>query len=198
MIYRRSYLGPLLLVLLLAPGSVARAQFMKGETVLSGGGGLLFPTGVFSDASKQGYGFQASAERVLNPSWALGVRLSFATFDAEGEATAATGLLRTRYLAIDTYGKLFLYPESWFTPYALAGFGIYPERRWSRGASADQVDDASRLGFIGGFGLSAHRQAGRTSFFTQVIYHHLPTDAQSKQFVEWAAGLRFSFGGRPF
>jgi len=185
-------------MLLLVFASGANAQYMKGETVLSGSAGILFPTGVFSDAAKSGYALAGSAERVLNPSWAVGARLSYATFDAQTAAVAATELLRTRYLFGDAYAKLFLYPESWFTPYAQAGAGVYRERSWSGSGAAEVIADASRLGFLGGFGLSVHRQAGRASFFTEVIYHHLLTDTQSKQFVEWAAGLRISFGGRPF
>jgi len=178
--------------------SVCQAQYMKGETVVSAGAGLLFPTGVFSETVKGDYSLHVSGEYVLNPSWALGARLSYLTFEAEALATVATGLLRTRYLAFDLHAKLYLYPESWFTPYAQGGLGLYADRSFSGSGPSEQIADATRLGLTGGFGLSAHRQAGRSSVFTEVIYHHLLTDSRSKQFVQWSAGLRFSFGGRPF
>jgi hypothetical protein len=198
MIRHRFYAGLWAMFFCIAAPSVGQAQYMKGETVVSAGAGLLFPTGVSSDAVKGGHSLYLSGEHALNPSWALGARISYLTFDAEAMATAATGLLRTRYLAFDLQARLYLYPESWFTPYAQSGLGLYAERNRSISGPSEQVADATRLGLTGGFGLSAHRQAGRTSLFTEVLYHHLPTDSQSKQFVQWSAGLRISFGGRPF
>jgi hypothetical protein len=195
---RRFPVGLIASVFLLAFGSSARGQYMKGETVLSGSAGLVFPTGAFNDLAKSGYGLCGSVERILNPSWAVGVRLSYATFDADTVDLVSVGPVRTRYLGGDAFGKLFLYPESWFTPYATGGGGFYRERTWTRTGGSDETTDASRLVLIGGFGLSAHRQAQRMNFFTEVLYHHALTNAVSRQYIQWNAGLRFSFGGRPF
>jgi hypothetical protein len=185
--------GMVLATLLAATG---HAQYMKSELVLGAGAGLQFPTGAFGEAVDGDHSLYMTADYVLNPSWSLGIRAAYETFDGP-ETVTATSLRRIRYLSGDVQARLFLYPESWFTPYTVAGFGMFRERAWTGAGAQEQTADRSRAGLLGGFGLSAHRQGERLSVFTEVLYHHLVT-SETRQWVQWSAGLRFSFGGRPF
>jgi hypothetical protein len=177
----------------------AQAQFMKQEIVLSAGAGLQFPTGVFESEVKTGGHVLFDGSYFLSPSWSLGLRLGQYDFRATESANAGDGYSRRRYLTVDLNAHLMLYPESWFTPYVLAGGGLAQERAWFRtGDTPEATHDIVRPEFTGGFGLSAHRQGKWWSLFTEIIYHHMPTDDGSRQYVVWTGGLRVSFGGRPF
>jgi hypothetical protein len=177
----------------------AGAQFMKQEIVLTTGAGLQFPTGVFENEVKTGGHGLVDGSYFVNPSWSLGVRAGYFNFRATESANAAAGHSRVRYLTLGLDAHLMLYPESWFTPYALVGAGISQERTWFRmGDAPEATHDVVRPEFSGGFGLSAHRQGAWWAVFTEVIYHHLPTDDGSRQYLAWTGGLRFCLGGRPF
>lgn len=174
----------------------SRAQYLKGELAAGAGVGLQFPTGAFGDLVEGDQSLYLTGDYFLNPSWAVGLRTSYQTFDAVLGAPSA-GLRRVRYLSGDAHAKLFLYPESWFTPYAVAGLGYYRERTWIGAGAAETQADRSLAGLTGGFGLSAHRQGRKWTFFTEVLYHHMMT-SDTRQFVQWSAGIRISSGGRPF
>ena len=178
---------------------MASAQYMKREITLSASGGFQYPTGEFENLAKSGSGFRGEAGFFLSPSWAINLGAAYHRYDSETEAQAATGLTGVRYLSATATASLYLYPESWFTPYTTGGLGLYKGRRWFSPGGAEVIIDHSRLGLVGGFGLSAHKEGSRVSFFSDVIYHHIITDnGSSDQSVVWNTGIRISFGGRPF
>jgi hypothetical protein len=189
---------PTLLVsaIILCSAASARAQNLKSEIAVGAGVGLQFPTGEFGDRVDGNHSLYLAGDYFLNPSWAIGLRASYQTFDAVSGASVAA-LRRIRYLSGDAQAKLYLYPESWFTPYAAAGTGVYAERRWTGSGPSAAESDRSLVGLLGGFGLSAHRQGQKLSVFTEILYHHMLT-SDTRQFVQWSAGMRISFGGRPF
>jgi len=189
----------LIVALCLTWAGTACGQFMKNEVVLSAGVGLADPTGHFEDEVKTGQDAMFSAGLFLSPSWVLAVRGTYATFDAEAVTQVNTGLLRINYLNADVEAGLMLYPESWFTPYISGGIGIGLERSWfETGTDAERNTDVLRVGMTGGVGISVHRQSKLWSLFTELVYHHYPTEGGSRQFVRWTTGLRLSIGGRPF
>jgi opacity protein-like surface antigen len=174
----------------LCAGTV-RAQYMKTEVAVAAGGGFHFPTGTLANTTESGAGGLVGADFSLNPSWTVGGRVAYAQFDTKPGAATYDQL---RFIAFDALGQLYLYPESWFTPYVSGGGGVAFEQR----RSASVSDDHARFGLVGGFGLSAHQQASWWTAYTEVTYHHIMSDPGSAQFVSWNTGLRVSFGGRPF
>ena len=194
---RRSLLpGLFVFLVLFGPARPLRAQYMKNEISLSASAGWVFPTGNLAEVYGTGHGLTGGADLFLNPSWALGLRGLYVSHDAK--TATATGARRRRSIAGSAEARLFLYPESWFTPFAVGGLGLYTGRRWAGSGDTIAVDDETRIGFTGGFGLSVHRQGSRWSLFSELVYHHLPASTGARQFLVWGSGLRVSFGGRPF
>jgi opacity protein-like surface antigen len=187
-----------MLLILFGLGPPASAQYQKSELVISAGAGFQFPTGKFEDRVKTGAHAAAGIDYYLNPSWSLGLRASYSDFEATAESAAASGLRDWRYLNVDATAGLMLYPESWFTPYILGGIGLYDERSRQQDETGTTSQDVWRLGLVGGVGLAVHKQRSRFSLFTELIYHHIPTNLGSRQYVSWSTGIRLSFGGRPF
>lgn len=192
------YLGAgLLLLATVAAAGPARAQYMKHEVVVSAGGGVQYATGPLGDILKAGSGLQADVGYFLNTSWELSLRAAYHTFDTKSAVRLATGQTGMRFVSGSALASLYLYPESWFTPYVAGGTGLFRVQPQFDGNAASS--DRTRVGVIGGFGISAHKQGSRISFYTDLLYHHILTDhGGSHQFVAWHSGLRLSFGGRPF
>ena len=174
------------------------AQYMKGETCFDAGGGLQFPTGLLEDRVKTGSQFTLGAGIYVNPSWYVGLKLGYETFDPKLEEIAATGLSGLKYWHVDLEARLMLYPESWFTPYVLAGGGWYQERTWNNTAGSEIISTNSKLASMAGFGLNGRKSPSHLSIYTEIVYHHIPSEFGSQQFVRWTSGIRLSFGGRPF
>ena len=80
----------------------------------------------------------------------------------------------------------------------LGGVGLYHERTRLSAGDVTETQTMLRPGVVGGVGLSVHKQQSTFSFFSELVYHHIPTDPGSSQYVRWTTGLRISFGGRPF
>lgn len=188
-----------LFALLLLTGSApAQAQYMKGEVCLDGGIGLQFPTGDLEDQVKTGNHFALGAGMYVNTSWYLGLRICRESFDPKPAEVVATGLSMKEYWNVELETRLMLYPESWFTPYIMAGGGWYRERASHNPGMVEIISTTARGAVMSGFGLNIHRQPSHISMYTEVVYHHIPTGVGSDQFVRWTSGLRYSFGGRPF
>jgi hypothetical protein len=171
---------------------------MSHEWVLTVGAGISDPTGLFEEQMKAGQHATAELGYHFNPSWLLGLRGAYFPFDAEPAWQAASGLDRIRFWNLDLESRLMLYPESWFTPYILLGAGADLETQYYSDAGGERSVDVVRPVATGGVGLSLHRQSKFFSFYTELIYHHMPSDNGSRQFLRWTSGLRFSVGGRPF
>ena len=171
---------------------------MTHEWVFSLGAGFSDPTGAFEQQAKVGKHVIADIGHYFNPSWLFGVRGGYHTFDSEDEWRESTGLDRITYWNTDVEVRLMLYPESWFTPYVLAGVGADLETQWYNDPGGERSVEVVRVDFAGGVGLSFHRQRSPLSLFSELIYHHNPTPDGSRQFVRWTTGLRLSIGGRPF
>lgn len=171
---------------------------MTNEWVISAGGGLSDPTGLFEEQMKGAGSLILSAGRHVNPSWFIGLRAGYFPFDSEAPWRSETGQSELRFWTLEIDSRLLLYPESWFTPYVVMGAGAaletqtYPEQNGSR------TVDAARPGITGGVGISMHREQSPVSFFTELVYHHLPMEDGSRQWLRWTTGLRLSVGGRPF
>jgi hypothetical protein len=176
---------------LLFVSTAAHAQYMKTEVTVGASGGFRFPTGALGDAVDDGAGGGFGADYYLNPSWTIGGRVTYNQFNTKPGAAAFDEL---RFITFDALAQLYLYPESWFTPYVSGGGGVDIEQNRGAGAS----DNKTRFGLIGGFGVSVHQQASWWTAYTEVTYHHIMSDPASLQYVSWNTGLRFSFGGRPF
>lgn len=186
-------------VLCFWPGN-SQAQYMKREVAFSVSGGFMYPTGKFGEVVEHGNGFSGSFGYFASPSWQLTLSGAFHRYDTKPLAKAQSGISGVRYVSVAATANLYLYPESWFTPYAGGGAGIYRGTKWYTSAGgAESTITRTRLGLVGGFGLSAHKEGSRFSAFTEVMYHHILTDGgASDQTVVWQTGLRISFGGRPF
>lgn len=188
----------ILCILLLASYSPLQAQYMKGEVCFDAGVGLQFPTGLLEDQVKTGSHFTLGAGIYVNSSWYLGLKVNRTSFDPKIAEIIATGLSGQKYLNVELEARLMLYPESWFTPYILAGGGWVQKRTWHNTGAAEVVNTNSKLAFVSGFGLNGHSSSSLVSLYTEVVYHHIPSEFGSDQFVRWTTGLRLSFGGRPF
>lgn len=176
-----------------------RAQFMKREITLSAAGGFQYATGDFAALVKRGSGLRGDIGYYASPSWQLNLGAAYQKYDSETIARARSGLTGVRYTSLEATANLYLYPESWFTPYTGGGFGLYRGRQWYTNNGTESTLDRTRFGLIGGFGLSAHKEGSRLSVFSEIMYHHIMTDkGASDQTVRWHTGLRISFGGRPF
>lgn len=188
----------LITFLLLTGYAPAQAQYLKGEVCFDAGIGLQFPTGDLGDLVKTGNNFALGAGMYVNTSWYLGLRVCRESFDPKPEETMTTGLSLKEYWNVELETRLMLYPESWFTPYIMAGGGWYRERTLHNPGTTEISRTTSRVAMMSGFGLNIHRRPSRMSLYTEIVYHHIPSGVGSDQFVRWTSGLRFSFGGRPF
>jgi hypothetical protein len=196
--YLRFISGAVALGVCLSAARPARAQYMTHEWVLSAGGGLSDPTGVFEEQMQMGTHAVLSLGHHFNPSWFLGLRGGYFPFDAEVDWSAATGQTSVRFWGLDLETRLMLYPESRFTPYLVLGAGASLETQWYGDTTTVPDVQMVRPGVTGGVGLSLHRERRRLSLYTELIYHHFPAEDGSRQYLRWTTGLRFSLGGRPF
>ena len=169
---------------------------MKNELVFSAGLGLVEPTGLYGDTVNGKAGVSLEAAIFLNPSWSLGLRSNYSPFSVDSSLTQ--GITEANYLNLDLDAHLMLYPESWFTPYLQGGVGLYRERLIRGGTTGESTTDIARVGLTAGIGLAVHRQASLFSFYSELIYQHIPAPGAARQYVRWTTGLRISFGGRPF
>lgn len=182
---------------MLAP-AVARSQFMNHEWVITGGVGLSDPTGVFEEQMKVGPSAAISVGRHFNPSWLLGLRAGAFPFEAESAWTAKSGQTDLFFWTLEVDARLMLYPESWFTPYLVLGGGAAQEIQTYVDGTGERTVYVARPGGSGGVGISIHRERKVLSLFTELVYHHFPSDNGSRQWVRWSSGVRISLGGRPF
>lgn len=188
-----------LLALLCAwPYGDARAQFMTREWVITMGGGLSDPTGVFEEQMKPGPHAVLSAGRHFNPSWLLGLRAGYFPFKAEPAWIATSGQTEGNFLVMEIHSRLMLYPESWFTPYLGLGGGGALESQVFADPTGERTIDSFRPGVSAGVGISMHSQNKLLSAYTELVYQHFLMHDGSRQWLSWTTGLRFSFGGRPF
>jgi hypothetical protein len=187
-----------LAALALWPAARLRAQYMTHEWVISAGGGLSDPTGVFEEQMQMGPHGTLSFGHHFGPSWFVGLRGGYFPFDAEPAWAQSSGQERIRFWNLDLDSRLMLYPESWFTPYLALGAGASLETQTYADSLGGYTVDMVRPGVAGGVGISVHREASTLSLFTELVYHHFPSENGSRQFVRWTSGLRISLGGRPF
>lgn len=187
-----------LVVATLGLAEAAHAQFMTNEWVITAGGGLSDPTGVFEEQMKFGPSAIVSVGRHFNPSWMLGLRAGMFPFKSEDAWIAKSSQTEILFWTLEVDARLMLYPESWFTPYLVLGGGGAQEIQTYAEASGERHVTVIRGIGSGGLGISMHSQGKPLSFFTEFVYQHLPSDNGSRQWLRWTTGLRFSIGGRPF
>jgi hypothetical protein len=171
---------------------------MAHEWVITAGGGLSDPTGVFEEQQQMGTNASLGWGYHFNPSWLLGLRAGYFPFDAEIDWSSRTGQSSLQYWNLDLESQLMLYPESPFTPYLVLGAGAGLESQYFADSLGEATVQVVRPGATGGVGLSFHRERKTISLFTELVYHHYPSEDGSRQFLAWTTGLRISLGGRPF